>query len=67
METLGWEVFRHSEGTMRELWDAGEWDVGARLEGYEAAAAAGGFRGSGDWQGDSTMQMTFWVSRNSKN
>jgi hypothetical protein len=62
LESLGWDMFRHSEETMRELWGPG-WEVHCQLEGYEAAAV-GLKEEMGDWQGDTTMQMTFWVTRN---
>lgn len=57
MESLGWDMFRHSEVTIRELWGAG-WEVHSQLEEYESATQE-----SGNWQGDTTKQMTFWAIR----
>ncbi|KAJ5607160.1 hypothetical protein N7537_003779 [Penicillium hordei] len=64
MESLGWDMYRHSDQTIKELWstvDVGLWEVHSQLSGYETATTLG--ERSGDWQGGDTKQMSFWVVR----
>ncbi|KGO56672.1 hypothetical protein PEX2_076250 [Penicillium expansum] len=64
MESLGWNMYRHSDQTIKDLWntvDVELWEVHSQLSGYETAATLG--ERFGDWQGDDTKQMSFWVVR----
>lgn len=63
MNALGWDLYRHSEQTIRNLWaDApeGDWEVSAELTRYESEGWDNGRRG---WQGDDIKQMYFVASR----
>jgi hypothetical protein len=62
METLGWDLYRHSNETIKNLWETaeGQWEVESCLTRYESAAWDNNRRG---WQGDDTQQMTFVAKR----
>ncbi|KAK9770543.1 hypothetical protein SCAR479_12814 [Seiridium cardinale] len=63
MRSLGWDVYRHSEETMRKLWadvPEGQWNVSAEITRYESKGWDNDRRG---WQGDDTQQMTFVATR----
>lgn len=57
MKSLGWNMFRHSQQTMRELWGS-EWEVHCQLDDYKAAGLN---EEMGEWQDAATKQMTFWI------
>ncbi|KAH6652735.1 hypothetical protein BKA67DRAFT_518946 [Truncatella angustata] len=63
MKSLGWDLYRHSEETIRLLWDEapdGPWDVSAQLTRYESEGWDNNRRG---WQGDEVKQMNFVAAR----
>lgn len=44
MESPGWDMYRNSDQTIKELWstvDVGLWEVHSQLSGYETAATLG--------------------------
>ncbi len=63
MEALGWDLYRHSEKTIKELWEGeagGNWNIKSSLSRYESGAWNSDRRG---WQGDETKQMMFSATR----
>ena len=63
MEALGWDLYRHSDETIKELWDKeadGRWEIQSSLSRYESAGWDNDRR---SWQGDETKQMMFSVTR----
>ncbi|KAM3068852.1 hypothetical protein ACMFMG_011014 [Clarireedia jacksonii] len=63
MKKLGWDLYRHSNETIRRLWEDehdGEWQIDSFLTTYESAGWDNSRRG---WQGNDTQQMTFVAKR----
>lgn len=61
MESLGWDLYRHSDETMRDLWNLeGEWEIESQLSRYESPGWENSRR---SWQGDDTKQMMFTAKR----
>ena len=63
MESLGWDLFRHSQETIERLWreaPEGQWKVDAQLTRYGSNSWEDSRRG---WQGDETKQMNFVATR----
>ena len=63
MESLGWDLYRHSNETIKELWEteAGDkWSIESSLSRYESGGWDNDRRG---WQGGETKQMTFAAIR----
>ncbi|CAI7598061.1 unnamed protein product [Penicillium pancosmium] len=63
MNALGWDLYRHSEQTIRKLWAEapdGDWAVSAELTRYQSEGWDDGRR---SWQGDEIKQMYFSAVR----
>jgi len=63
MESLSWDLYRHSNETIRELWEGegeAEWKIESSLSRYESAGWDDSRRG---WQGNETKQMMFTAER----
>ena len=63
MESLGWDLYRHSQDTIRKLWEEtpeGKWAVDAQLTRYASNSWDDNHRG---WQGDEIKQMNFVATR----
>jgi hypothetical protein len=59
MESIGWDLYRHSNETIRAIWNSvgkRQWKIESSLARYESAAWDDSRRG---WQGNETKQMTF--------
>ncbi|XWW92241.1 hypothetical protein V2A60_000164 [Cordyceps javanica] len=63
MDSLGWDLYRHSDATIQKLWKQapeGQWEVSSDLTRYESEGWDNSRRG---WQGNEIKQMSFVATR----